>query len=66
MINAFVHEGPLASAPVHALIEPVTSLFTDAWQFGVKEFVLLQDTHHPETPEFEAYPPHAVSGTREA
>jgi nicotinamidase-related amidase len=66
MINAFVHEGPLASAPVHALIEPVTSLFADAWRHGVRKFVLLQDTHHPTTPEFEAYPPHAVAGTREA
>lgn len=66
MINGFVHEGPLASAPVHALIEPVVRLFTDAWAEGVREYVLVQDTHHPETPEFESYPPHAVAGTVEA
>ncbi len=66
MINGFVHEGPLASAPVHALIEPVVRLFTSAWEQGVREFVLVQDTHHPETPEFEAYPPHAIAGTEES
>ncbi len=66
MINAIVHEGALASAPVHALIEPVVTLFTNAWAAGVRQFVLLQDTHHPEAPEFGAYPPHAIAGTRES
>ena len=66
MINGFVHEGPLASEPVHVLIEPVVRLFTDAWSEGLRDFVLVQDTHDPETPEFEAYPPHAVAGTLES
>jgi nicotinamidase-related amidase len=66
MINGFVHEGPLASAPVHALIEPVVHLFRQAWTAGVRDFVLVQDTHHPDTPEFDAYPPHALAGTLEA
>jgi nicotinamidase-related amidase len=66
MINAFVHEGPLSSAPVHALIEPVRRLFAGAWDHGVRDFVLVQDTHHPATPEFEAYPAHAIAGTTEA
>jgi nicotinamidase-related amidase len=32
----------------------------------VRHFVLLQDTHDPGTPEFNAYPPHCVRGTGEA
>lgn len=66
MINGFVHHGPLSSTPVHGLIEPIVSLFTRAWEFGVRDVVLLQDTHHPETPEFESYPPHAIAGTAES
>jgi len=66
MINGFLHEGPLASDRVTALAEPVASLFRDAWQHGVREFVLVQDTHDPSTPEFRAYPPHCVKGTSES
>jgi nicotinamidase-related amidase len=66
MINGFVHFGPLASPRVHALTEPVAELFRAAWDHGVREFVLLQDTHDPATPEFEAYPPHCVAGTDES
>lgn len=66
MINGFVHEGPLASPRVRALIPPVVDLFRTAWEYGVREFVLLQDTHDPDTPEFRAYPPHCVAGTPES
>ena len=60
MINGFLHFGPLASDRVRALADPVASLFERAWEHGVRNFVLCQDTHHPETPEFEAYPPHCL------
>lgn len=66
MINGFVHEGPLASERVLALAEPIRSLFEDAWAHGIREFVLLQDTHDPTTPEFRAYPPHCIEGTPES
>ena len=66
MIGGFVHEGPLASARVHALAAPVTDLFRRARAHGVRDFVLLQDTHHPETPEFGAWPVHAVRGMAES
>jgi nicotinamidase-related amidase len=32
----------------------------------VRDFVLTQDTHHPETPEFEAWPPHCIIDTVES
>lgn len=66
MINGFLYEGPLASARVKALAGPVAAIFTAAWDHGVREFALLQDTHHASTPEFRAYPPHCQAGTSES
>ena len=66
MINGFCHFGPLASDRVNALIGPVVDLFTRAHDLGVRNFVLVQDTHEPDAPEFAAWPPHCVRGTLEA
>lgn len=66
MINGFLHFGPLSSDRVRALGDPVSSLFQAAWDYEVRHFVLCQDTHHPETPEFDAYPPHCLAGSPES
>ena len=66
MINGFVHEGPLSSERVHALAGPVADTFTRGWNHGVREFVLFQDTHSPNTPEFRSYPPHCLGGSVES
>jgi len=66
VINGFLRDGPLSSDRVDAITKPIVTLFKDAWKHGVKDFVLLQDTHHPHTPEFRVYPPHSVAGTDEA
>ena len=66
MTVGFCREGNLASARVGALAEPVADLFWRAHALGVRRFVLLQDTHDPATPEFEAWPVHCVRGTAEA
>ena len=66
MIVGFCREGSLASARVGALAEPVAHLFRRAHDLGVRQYVLLQDTHDPATPEFEAWPVHCVRGTPEA
>ena len=66
MTVGFCERGNLASARVGALKEPVVDLFERAHALGVRHFVLAQDTHHPETPEFEAWPVHCVRGTDEA
>jgi nicotinamidase-related amidase len=66
MINGFCHFGALASDRVNALIGPVVDLFTRAHALGVREFVLMQDTHAPDAPEFAAWPPHCVRGTPES
>ncbi|NTV63345.1 MAG: isochorismatase family protein, partial [Oscillochloris sp.] len=41
-------------------------LFQRAHTLGVHNFVLTQDTHDPQTPEFTAYPPHCLAGTSES
>lgn len=66
MINGFCHEGNLASPRVGALAAPVADLFRRAHALDVPHFLLLQDTHDPETPEFGAWPVHCVRGSREA
>src|SRR5699024_3782598 len=66
MINGFVHFGPLSSQRVHILVEPDVSLFFRGLEHGINKFVLLQDTHQPDSPEFRSYPPHAVMGTDES
>lgn len=66
MIAGFCDEGALASARVGALVAPVTSLFRRARDYGIRDFVLLEDAHDPRSPEFESFPPHCVGGTAEA
>ena len=66
VINGFCYEGPLASPRVAGIVEPIASLFTTAWNSGVRQIILCQDTHEPEAVEFSAWPPHCVRGTPEA
>lgn len=66
MINGFVHAGPLVSERVHQIAAPVAGTFQRAWDHGIRDFVLLQDTHAPQTPEFQSYPPHCMAGTPES
>jgi nicotinamidase-related amidase len=66
VINGFCKHGPLASERVDRISQPVADLFGRAHQLGVQNFVLTQDTHSPETPEFQAYPPHCVRGSSES
>jgi nicotinamidase-related amidase len=66
VINGFCHEGPLASPRVKAIIAPISDLFQHAWECGVRNILLSQDTHEPEAVEFGQFPPHCVRGTSEA
>lgn len=66
MVNGFCKEGALSGVRVGALIEPVVDVVRRAYDLGVRAFVLAQDTHDPNTPEFAAYPPHCVAGTAES
>lgn len=66
MVDGFCKQGNLASERVRNLIGPVVDLFQLAHGNGIRDFVLLQDTHHPQTPEFEAWPVHCVRDTNES
>jgi nicotinamidase-related amidase len=66
MVNGFCHEGNLASPRVHALIPAIRRLFDGAYQAGVRQFVLPQDTHHHDAVEFHDFPLHCVEGTTES
>jgi nicotinamidase-related amidase len=66
VINGFCKSGPLASERVGRIARPVADLFERAYALGVRDFALTQDTHDPNTPEFQAYPPHCVRNTEES
>jgi len=66
LINGFCTEGVLSSPRVQAIVEPVVNLMKIAWNYGVRNIVLAQDTHEPDAVEFAAFAPHCVRGTSEA
>lgn len=66
IINGFLREGALSSERIDGITGPVLKLVQRAWGSGIRDFVFLQDTHPADSPEFEAYPAHAIAGTRES
>ena len=66
VINGFCVSGPLASERVGRIARPVAELFQRGYQQGIRNFVLTQDTHDPQTPEFAVFPPHCVRGSDES
>lgn len=66
VINGFCKSGPLASARVGRIAMPIAALFTRAYDYGIRNFALTQDTHAPDSPEFALYPPHCIVGTEES
>ena len=66
MIEGFTHEGNLSSPRIKAIIPNIADLFHNAYNFGVRNFVLIQDTHHEKAREFSTYPKHAVKGSKES
>lgn len=66
LIVGFCTEGPLASERINAVVPASVDLFRAAYRRGMRRFVLAQDTHAPEAPEFEAWGRHCVRGTRES
>jgi nicotinamidase-related amidase len=64
--NGFCSEGPLASERVAEIVNPIVTLCQKAHDYGVRHFILPQDTHAPDAAEFDAYPPHCIAGTAEA
>ena len=66
VIQGFCTAGPLASPRVGAIVAPIVTLFQAAWARGLRQIVLIQESHEPDAVEFGAWPPHCVRGTPEA
>lgn len=66
VIEGFCSQGALASPRVGQIVEPIARLMREAWAAGLRQIVLIQDTHEPEAVEFGAWPPHCVGGTDES
>jgi nicotinamidase-related amidase len=66
LIRGFCTEGPLASPRVQGIVPAVVRLFQMLYDHGVRHFVLTQDTHSQQTPEFEAFGRHCLAGTTES
>jgi nicotinamidase-related amidase len=64
--HGFCYEGALSSPRVAGIVAPTTRLFEHAWEHGVRQIVLIQDTHEPDAVEFAQWPAHCVRGTAEA
>ncbi|MBO0778781.1 MAG: cysteine hydrolase [Ktedonobacteraceae bacterium] len=66
MINGFCHEGALSSPRVEGIIPAVVKTFQGAYASGVRNFILAQDCHTPESVEFADFPPHCQRDSDEA
>ena len=66
MIKGFCSVGPLASPLVSAIIPNIVELFEKSHEWGIEKYLLFQDTHSKNTPEFGSFPPHCLKGSEES
>ena len=66
IIEGFCSQGPLASPRVGQIVEPIARLLRETWGAGLRQIVLVQDTHEPEAVEFASWPVHCVRGSDES
>lgn len=66
IIKGFCTIGPLASPRIDTIVAPIVTLFQQAWDAGVRDIALPQDTHYDDAVEFGQYPPHCIRGTDES
>lgn len=66
LIKGFTTVGNLASPRIAATVPPTAHLFQQLWTGGVRDFVLLQDTHPEDAIEFAQYGVHCVAGSEES
>ena len=65
LINGFARSGALQSHRVEALIPGVVRLMRAGDQMGLAK-VVFADSHSNDSPEFESYPAHCLTGSIEA
>jgi nicotinamidase-related amidase len=64
VLNGFCKVGNLASPRLARVILPIQKLLERELQAG-SHIIFLADTHAPDDPEFEMFPPHCVAGSGE-
>lgn len=66
LIKGFTTRGVLSSPRIAAISPKVADMFRRAYEAGVREFVLLQDSHPEDSLQFEEFGRHCVEGTIES
>ena len=66
VVNGFCYEGPLASPRIRAIVEPIAKLFQKSYRAGIRHFILSQDAHPKQAPEFDHFPVHCLQGAPES
>ena len=66
LIVGFAYEGTLASPRVADIVPSTVKLFKRAEAAGVKHFILTQDCHTQDAPEFGSFGPHCQCDSKEA
>ena len=66
LIVGFAYEGNLASPRVAGIVPAAVQLFERAKAAGVTQFVLTQDCHSDDAPEFGSFGAHCACGSTEA
>jgi nicotinamidase-related amidase len=66
VIKGFCSVGPLSSPRVNNIVAPITKIFQNAWDQGIRDFALPHDSHPENSIEFNQYGTHCVYGTEEA
>jgi len=66
LIVGFAYEGLLSSPRVADIVPPTVKLFERAEAAGVEHFILTQDCHTGDAPEFSSFGPHCQCGSKEA
>ncbi len=64
LVNGFVSEGALQSPRVAGIVPTIRNLMQEFFKREIP-VVVFADTHNEESPEFEVYPPHCLTGTSE-
>ncbi|MEK7817853.1 MAG: isochorismatase family cysteine hydrolase [Actinomycetota bacterium] len=64
VLNGFCKHGNLASPRLARVIAPVARLLERELAGGAK-VIFIADSHDPDDPEFEMFPPHCVKGSGE-
>ena len=66
LVKGFTTRGPLASKRIAAVVPRVRQLMRRGHDEGVRGFLFLNDSHPPDSPEFQCWPCHCVAGSEES